>query len=205
MSETRVGERKIEYFFDVGSPTSYLAWTQLPKIAAETGAEIVWRPMLLGGVFKATGNASPITVAAKGRWMNGDMQRWAERYGVTFRFNPHFPINTLTLMRGAAGLQMRSPDQLARYLEVVERAMWETPKNLGDPAVLASTLAEAGFDTAAFTALVADPEVKARLVATTEEAVSRGVFGAPTFFVGEQMFFGQDRLEFVREALLAVR
>ena len=205
MSAPKVGERKIEYFFDVGSPTAYLAWTQLPKLAAETGAEIVWRPMLLGGVFKATGNASPITVAAKGRWMNGDMQRWAERYGVTFRFNPHFPINTLTLMRGAAGLQMRSPDQLARYLEVVERAMWETPKNLGDPAVLAATLAEAGFDTAAFTALVADPEVKARLVATTEEAVSRGVFGAPTFFVGEQMFFGQDRLEFVREAVLAVR
>ncbi len=197
--------RKIEYFFDVGSPTAYLAWTQLPKIAAETGATVVWRPMLLGGVFKATGNASPITVAAKGRWMNGDIARWAKRYGVTFRFNPHFPINTLTLMRGATGLQMRHPEQLARYLEVVERAMWETPKNLGDPAVLAATLAEAGFDAEAFAALVADPEVKARLVATTEEAVRRGVFGAPTFFVGDEMFFGQDRLEFVREAVLASR
>jgi 2-hydroxychromene-2-carboxylate isomerase len=205
MSDPKISERKIEYFFDVGSPTSYLAWTQLPKIAAETGATVAWRPMLLGGVFKATGNASPITVAAKGRWMNEDMKRWADRYGVTFRFNPHFPINTLTLMRGAAGLQMRSPEQLARYLEVVERALWETPKNLGDPAVLAATLSEAGFDTEAFATLVADPQVKARLIATTEEAVGRGVFGAPTFFVGDQMFFGQDRLEFVREALVAVR
>ncbi len=202
MSDTK---RTVEYFFDVGSPTSYLAWTQLPKIAAETGATIAWRPMLLGGVFKATGNASPVTVPAKGRWMNDDIKRWARRHGVPFAFNPHFPINTLTLMRGAAGLQMRRPDNFSRYLEVIERAMWELPKNLGDPVVLAATLTEAGFDADEFTALVADPEVKARLVATTEEAVARGVFGAPTFFVGEAMFFGQDRLDFVREALLAER
>ena len=203
MSSEKNG-RTIEYFFDFGSPTSYLAWTQLPKIVAETGARVVWRPMLLGGVFKATGNASPVTVAAKGRWMNDDIARWAERYGVAFRFNPHFPINTLTLMRGAAGLQIRDPERFAHYVDVVERAMWETPQNLGDPAVLAAVLAEAGFDAEAFAALVADPEVKGRLVATTEEAVSRGVFGAPTFFVGDRMFFGQDRLEFVREALLAI-
>jgi 2-hydroxychromene-2-carboxylate isomerase len=195
--------RTVEYFFDFGSPTSYLAWTQLPKIAAETGAEIVWRPMLLGGVFKATGNASPVTVPAKGRWMNGDIARWARRYGVPFRFNPHFPINTLTLMRGAAGLQMRQPADLLRYLDVVHRAMWETPVNMGDAAVMAATLAAAGFDVEAFTTLVADPQVKARLIANTEEAVARGAFGAPTFFVGEAMFFGQDRLDFVREALAA--
>ena len=199
-----MSKRTIEYFFDVGSPTSYLAWTQLPKVAAETGAEIVWRPMLLGGVFKATGNASPVSVPAKGRWMNDDIRRWAAHYGVPFRFNQHFPINTLTLMRGATGLQMRQPADFPRYVELVERAMWESPKNLGDPAVLAATLTEAGFDAEAFAALVADPEVKARLVATTEEAVSRGVFGAPTFFVGDQMFFGQDRLDFVREAVLAM-
>jgi len=202
MSETK---RTIEYFFDVGSPTAYLAWTQLPRIAAETGATIAWRPMLLGGVFKATGNASPVTVPAKGRWMNDDIARWARRYGVPFAFNPHFPINTLSLMRGAAGLQMRRPADFLRYLDVVERAMWEAPKNLGDPAVLAATLAAAGFDADEFIALVGDPEVKATLIATTEEAVARGVFGAPTFFVGDAMFFGQDRLDFVREALLAIR
>jgi 2-hydroxychromene-2-carboxylate isomerase len=193
--------RRVEYFFDFGSPTSYLAWTQLPKIAAAVGAEIVWRPMLLGGVFKATGNASPVTVPAKGRWMNQDIARWAQRYGVPFRFNPHFPINTLALMRGATGLQMRQPEDFIRYVDHVHRALWEQGANLGDPPVLAALLDSAGFDADAFALLVADPAVKAQLVATTEEAVSRGVFGAPTFFVGEAMHFGQDRLDFVREAL----
>jgi 2-hydroxychromene-2-carboxylate isomerase len=190
--------------FDFGSPTTYLAWTQLPTIAAECGATIDWRPMLLGGVFKATGNASPVTVPAKGRWMTGDIARWAERYGVPFTFNPHFPINTLTLMRGAVGVQLRRPEDFARYVETIFRAMWVEPRNLGEPEVLAQTLAAAGFD-AGFTDIVADPEVKAALVANTEEAVRRGVFGAPTMFVGGQMFFGQDRLEFVREALDKLR
>ena len=197
--------KTIEFWFDFGSPTTYLAHTQLPGIARDTGARLDYVPMLLGGVFKATGNQSPVTVPAKGRWMGHDLQRFARRYGVPFNFNPHFPINTLTLMRGATGLQMRRPADFLRYLDVVERAMWETPKNLGDPAVLAATLAEAGFDADEFVALAADPEVKAKLVATTEEAVARGVFGAPTFFVGDAMFFGQDRLDFVREALLAIR
>jgi len=194
-------DKVVEFFFDVGSPTTYLAYTQLPAIAAECDARIDWRPMLLGGVFKATGNSSPVTVPAKGRWMSDDIARWARRYGVPFSFNPHFPINTLTLMRGAAGLQLRQPGDFQRYLGVVFNAMWVAPRNLGDPAVLAATLVEGGFDPDAFGALVADPEVKARLVANTEEAVARGVFGAPTFFVGKQMFFGQDRLDFVRAAL----
>jgi 2-hydroxychromene-2-carboxylate isomerase len=193
--------KRVEFFFDFGSPTTYLAYTQLPRIVAECGSELVWRPMLLGGVFKATGNASPVTVPAKGRWMFGDIARHAQRYGVPFTFNPAFPINTLTLMRGAVGLQMRQPDAFERYVDVVFRAMWEKPLNLGDPGVLAGTLGDAGFDTAAFMALVADPEVKAKLIANTDEAVARGVFGAPTFFVDQQMFFGQDRLAFVREAL----
>ena len=193
----------VEHFFDVGSPTSYLAWTQLPRIAAAAGAQIVWRPMLLGGVFKATGNASPVAVPAKGRWMGADIVRWARRYGVPFRFNPHFPINTLTLMRGATAMQMRRPDAFARYLATIYEAMWKEPVNLGDPGVLAATLAAAGFDADEFANAVADPDVKARLVATTEEAVARGVFGAPTFFVGGELFFGQDRLDFVAEALAA--
>ena len=193
----------VEFFFDVGSPASYLAWTQLPRLAAETNAVVVWRPMLLGGVFKATGNASPVNVPAKGRWMSDDLQRWARRYGVQFGLNPNFPINTLTLMRGAAGMQMRDPGRFSDYVDAIYRAMFETPRNLGDADALVATLREAGFDPAEFATLVADPEVKAKLIATTEEAVARGVFGAPTFFVGEQMFFGQDRLDFVREALLA--
>jgi 2-hydroxychromene-2-carboxylate isomerase len=195
--------KRVEFFFDFGSPTAYLAYTQLPRIVAECGGQLVWRPMLLGGVFKATGNASPVTIPAKGRWMFDDITRHAQRYGVPFVLNPAFPLNTLTLMRGATGLQMRRPADFERYVEVVYRAMWATPRNLGDAGVLASTLEAAGFDAAAFAALVADPEVKAQLIATTDEAVARGVFGAPTFFVGTQMFWGQDRLEFVREALTA--
>jgi len=192
---------RIEHYFDFGSPTSYLAWTQLPQLARDTGATLDWRPMLLGGVFKATGNASPANVPAKARWMDADLQRWARRYDVPFALNPHFPVNTLTLMRGAAGLQLRDPAAFERYLATIYRAMWVEARNLGDPAVLAAVLGAAGFDPDRYAALVGDAEVKARLIATTEEAVARGVFGAPTTFVGDEMFFGQDRLDFVRAAL----
>ena len=193
--------KTIEFFFDFGSPTTYLANTRLPKLAEECGAHLVYRPMLLGGVFKATGNASPVTVPAKGRWMGVDIQRWAEHYGVPFAFNPHFPINTLPLMRGACGKQMRHPEVKERYIDAVFEAMWVTPCNMGDPQVLAQVLGAAGFEAQAFIDLVADPQVKAQLMSNTDEAVARGVFGAPTVFVGDHMFFGQDRLDFVRHAL----
>ncbi|MBI1396798.1 MAG: 2-hydroxychromene-2-carboxylate isomerase [Betaproteobacteria bacterium] len=192
---------EIEFFFDVGSPASYLAYTQLPGLAADTGATIRWRPMLLGGVFKATGNASPVTVAAKGRWLLGDLALWASRYGVTLNMNPAFPINTLGLMRGATGFQLRRPDDFGRYLDAVFGAMWCNRRDLGDPAEVAATLSAAGIDPATYTALIEDPAIKSALAATTQEAVDRGVFGAPTFFVDGRMFFGQDRLEFVRECV----
>jgi len=196
-------KKQVEFYFDFGSPTAYLAYTQLPKIAAEHGAEIVWRPVLLGGVFKGAGNQSPVMVALKGVWMWNDMDRWAKRYGVPLLKNPHFIINTLTLMRIAVGLQMRKPDQFSRYVDTMFRAMWVEPVNLGDAAVVAETLQKAGFDAPSLAALAAEPEVKARLIDATDGAVKRGVFGAPTMFVGSDMFFGQDRLEFVREALSA--
>ena len=191
----------VEFFFDVGSPTTYLAWTQLPVLCAQAGASLIYRPTLLGGVFQATGNASPATVAAKGRHMNDDMARFAKRYGVPLVVNPHFPINTLTLMRGATGVQLRLPTRFDAYLRGVFKAMWVDGLNLNDPAVAAKALVDAGFDPAEVMALAADAEVKAALRATTEEAVARGAFGAPTMFVGDAMFFGQDRLDFVREAL----
>jgi len=193
--------KTIQFLFDFGSPTTYLAHTQLPRVAADTGARVDYVPMLLGGVFKATGNQSPVLVPAKGRWMGDDLARFAQRYRVPFAFNPHFPINTLTLMRGAVGLQMRQPERFMAYVDAVFRAMWVEPVNLGDPSVLAATLSAAGFDAAAFQTLVGDADVKAALIANTEAAVARGVFGAPTCFVGDQMFFGQDRLDFVREAV----
>ncbi len=195
----------IEFFFDFGSPTTYLAHTQLPRIAAACAATLVHRPMLLGGVFKATGNSSPVMVPAKGRWMGQDIVRWAQRYGVPFVFNPSFPINTLSLMRGAVGVQRRLPQLFTRYLDAVFHAMWVQPRDLGQSAEVAAVLAPLGITAEDFMALVSDPEIKAALVANTEEAVARGVFGAPTCFVGEAMFFGQDRLDFVREAASAAR
>jgi 2-hydroxychromene-2-carboxylate isomerase len=195
--------KTIEFWFDFGSPTTYLAHTQLPRIAREAGAELHYKPMLLGGVFKATGNASPVSVPAKGRWMAADLQRWAAHWGVPFTFNPHFPINTLTLMRGAVGLQMRRPADFTAYVDAVFDAMWVNPRNLGDAAELARVVAGAGIGVDEFMALASDADVKAALVAATEDAVARGVFGAPTCFVGGRMHFGQDRLQFVREDLRA--
>jgi 2-hydroxychromene-2-carboxylate isomerase len=197
-----MSDKTVEFWFDFGSPTTYLAHTQLPRIAREAGAELQYKPMLLGGVFKAAGNASPVSVPAKGRWMMADLQRWAAHWGVPFRFNPHFPINTLALMRGAVALQMRRPADFMAYVDAVFDAMWVNPRNLGDAAELARVVDSAGFGADDFMALVSDAEVKAALVAATEAAVAKGIFGAPTCFVGGRMHFGQDRLDFIREDLL---
>lgn len=191
----------VEFYFDVGSPAAYLAWTQLPGIAREADVEIEYRPFLLGGVFQATGNRSPMEVPAKAQYMLDDLQRFARRYGVPFAHNPHFPINTLTLMRGALGLQMREPARMVPYVDAVCRAIWVDGKNMNDPATVAGVLAGAGFAPENILALAADPAIKDALKAATQEAVARGVFGAPTFFVGQQMFWGQDRLDFVKETL----
>jgi 2-hydroxychromene-2-carboxylate isomerase len=198
-----VSTKTVEFFFDFGSPASYLAWTQLPALCAAGGATLIYRPMLLGGVFQATGNASPVTVPAKGRYMLTDLARFARRYGVPMQFNPHFPVNTLALMRGAVGLQLRQPQRFVDYVSAMFNAMWVDGRNMADPVVLGEALAQAGFDPSAVLALTADPAVKDALKANTEQAVRRGAFGAPTMFVGDQMFFGQDRLDFVREALAA--
>lgn len=195
--------KDLEFYFDVGSPAAYLAWTQVATLARETGASLQYRPFLLGGVFHATGNRSPAEVPAKGKWMNTDLERFARRYGVPFRHNPHFPINTLTLMRGAIGLQMRQPDRLVPYGDAVYRAIWVDGGNMNDPQEVGRVLQDAGFDPQALLELTQDAQVKDQLKAATQRAVDRGVFGAPTFFVGDQMFWGQDRVDFVKEALSA--
>ena len=194
-------KKSVEFLFDFGSPAAYLAWTQLPALCAEAGAELVWRPVLLGGIFQATGNQSPMSIAPKGRYMQDDFARFAKRYGVAFSHNPHFPINTLTLMRGATGLAMREPARLPDYVAAIYPAVWAEQKDMGDAATLAGVLQGAGFEPAAFMALVSDPAVKEQLKADTQEAVARGAFGAPTLFVGQNMYWGQDRLDFVKEAL----
>ncbi|AIG05819.1 DsbA-like thioredoxin domain protein [Pseudomonas fluorescens] len=193
--------KTLEFFFDLGSPTTYLAYTQLPGICAETGSQLVYQPILLGGIFKATGNVSPITIAAKGRYMLQDLARYAKRYGVPLKFNPHFPINTLTLMRAVTGIQLRQPERFIDFIDCLFRALWVDGRNLGDSTVVAQVLAEHGFNPAQVQELTQDEEVKDALKRKTEEAIGRGVFGAPSLFVDQQLFFGQDRLDFVREAL----
>lgn len=191
--------KKIEFYFDVGSPASYLAWTQIQTIAERHNAELEMKPMLLGAVFQATGNSSPATVPAKGNYTRQDFQRFARRYGVTLKHNPFFPINTLQLMRGAAAYQ--NTEHFDRYLTAVFTGMWVEELDMGKPEVVTEVLERNGFDAAEVMGRMNDPAVKDRLRQTTDEAISRGVFGAPSIFVGDELFFGQDRLEFVEQAL----
>jgi len=191
--------QQVEFFFDYGSPFSYLADTQLAALAQRTGATIVYWPMLLGAVLKATGNASPIAVPAKGRYMGVELQRWAKHYGVPFVTNRFFPINTMRLMRGAVAAQQA--DCFAEYHRAIYPAFWVDSANLGEPEVIRSVLVKASLNANLLLARIEEPDVKEQLRLNTEEAVRRGVFGAPTFFVGEEMFWGNDRLTFVEEAL----
>ncbi len=191
--------RTLEFYFDYGSPYSYLADTQVEAIAQRAGAALVRKPMLLGGVFKATGNHSPAELPQKSAWSGFDMPMWARHYGVPFQRNPFFPVNTLALMRGAAAAQIDG--SFERYHPAVFKAMWVEGRNLNDMKEVAAVLTAAGLDAAKFGARIQDQDVKDRLKATTDEAVARGVFGAPTCFVDKMMFFGNDRLPFVELAL----
>jgi 2-hydroxychromene-2-carboxylate isomerase len=193
--------KQLEFWFDLGSPAAYLAWKRLPQLLRRSGASVAYKPMLLGGVFKAQGNVSPVTIPAKGKWLLGDLARTARRDGVPLGYPPGFPINTLALMRAAIGLQMRTPERFAPFVDAMFDAIFGAPRDLRDEKVLGEVLAAAGFAPAEIMALAADPEVKQALIRNTEEAVARGVFGAPTFFVGEEMFWGQDRMDAVAEAL----
>ena len=191
--------RTLEFYFDYGSPYSYLADTQVEAIAKRTGATLVRKPMLLGGVFKSTGNASPMTVELKSKWSATDLPMWARHYGVPFQRNPFFPVNTLALMRGAAAAQLDGVFE--QYHPAMYKAMWVDGRNLNDIKEVVAVLAAAGLDAQKIGNRIQDQDVKDRLKATTEEAVARGVFGAPTSFVDGMMFFGNDRLPFVEMAL----
>ena len=193
--------KSFEFWFDFGSTASYLAWTQLPALEAATGATAVFKPMLLGGVFQATGNQSPANIPAKGKYIFADFSRFAKRYGVEFNMNPWFPVNTLLFMRGAIALQMKGDPRFKDYCRAVFDAIWVASLNMNDAAVASQALNRAGFDAAALLALASEQATKDALKAATQTAVERGVFGAPTFFVGDQMFWGNDRLEFVAETL----
>jgi 2-hydroxychromene-2-carboxylate isomerase len=190
----------LEFFFDYGSPFSYLADTQLASLARRTGAALNHRPMLLGAVLKATGNSSPMTVPGKGAYMGRELERWAKRYGVPFAANPFsFRSNTLRLMRGATACQRLGTFEA--YHRSVFDAVWGKPQDLGEEAVFRRLLDGAGIDPERLLRTIDDEDTKTALRRTTDEAVGRGVFGAPTFFVGGEMFWGNDRLDWVEEAL----
>ena len=152
--------QQFDFYFDFGSLASYLAHTQLPRITAETGAQAVMYPMLLGGVFQATGNASPMAVPAKGRYVFIDMKRFADEYGVPLVMNHHFPIITTTLMRGATALQMQSADAFQRYRDCIYRGIWVEGLNLNEPAVVGEVLSRAGFDPASLLAMAMNKRPK---------------------------------------------
>lgn len=196
--------KTLELIFDFGSPNAYLTLKVLPELLDRTGADLVITPCLLGGIFKATGNKAPMVqyaeAPAKLAYEHLEMRRFIEKHGLSrFRLNPHFPVNTLTIMRGAivAGDERTLDD----YVGAVNRAMWEDGLKMDDPDVITAFLSANGFDGPALLARTQEPDIKAKLVANTEAAVTRGVFGIPTFFVGDEMFFGKDRLDQVEEAL----
>ena len=193
--------KSVEFYFDLGSPYSYLAYYRLLQIAEQQEIQIVYKPILLGGVFKATGNRSPIEIPVKGVYSILDMQRWAEYYQIPMQMNPHFPMNTLTLMRILTGVQLLHLEKFEQVLKLLFDGMFGTPQNLNEPTVLAEVLKPSGFSVEDIMSIVQSDVVKQKLITETEQAIQRGLFGAPTFFVGDEMYWGQDRLHFVEQAL----
>lgn len=196
----------IDFIFDFGSPNAYLSYRVLPGIAERTGARINLIPCLLGGIFKATGNQSPMTafgeVKGKLAYERLETMRFIKKHRLDkFAMNPNFPVNTLMLMRGAVAAEMDG--NLHAYVEAGLKHMWEDGLKMDDPDVYAEAMTKAGLDGAGLLARTQDPAVKAKLAENTAAAVERGAFGIPTFFVGDEMFFGKDRLGQVEEEAIA--
>ena len=196
----------VEFHFDFGSPNAYLSHLAIPGIEARTGVKFNYVPILLGGVFKATNNVSPAVslqgIKNKPEYQQLETQRFLKAHNITrYARNPHFPVNTLMLMRGA--IFARDKDYFAQYVDEMYQHMWAEPKKMDDPEVVAAVLAESTLPGDEILAGVQDPEVKQGLIASTERAVEMGTFGSPTFFVGDEMFFGKDKLREVEEEILA--
>jgi 2-hydroxychromene-2-carboxylate isomerase len=197
---------KVQFLFDFGSPNAYLSAKVIPDIEKRTGVRFDYVPVLLGGIFKLTGNSSPADylkdVRNKREHMERETERFIRRHGITtFRANPFFPVNTLQLMRGAVAAEAEG--LFWPYFHAVYHHMWEEPKKMDDVAVMTAALAASGIDAARIAAKSQEPAIKGRLVQLTEQAVARGAFGSPTFFVNDEMFFGKDQLRDVEEEILA--
>ena len=194
----------VEFLFDFGSPNAYFCHRVIPAIEARTGVTFSYVPILLGGLFKLANNRSPMEAFAdiphKRAYDRLEVERFITRHGLSaFRFNPHFPVNTLKIMRGAVAAQALGC--LAPYVEAVYAAMWEQQRNMADEAQIIEVLTAAGLDAAALLQKSQEPEIKAALLANTEQAHARGAFGSPTFFVDGAIYFGKDRLPDVEEAM----
>jgi 2-hydroxychromene-2-carboxylate isomerase len=197
--------QKIEFHFDFGSPNAYLAHRVIPEVERRTGAKFEYVPILLGGVFKLTNNRSPAekmaSIKNRFEYERLEVQRFIRRHGIAdFTWNPFFPVNTLLIMRGAIAAQLDSVFE--RYVDEMFKAMWAEPKKMDDPAVVGAVLQQSGLDGAALLARTQEPEVKDRLLKNTEASVARGTFGCPTFFVGNEIYFGKDRLRDVEEEIV---
>jgi len=196
---------KVKFYFDFGSPNAYLCHKVIPKIEARCAAVFEYVPVLLGGIFKLTSNQSPATAFAgirnKPEYERLEMRRFIDKHGLqAFRHNPHFPINTLQLMRGAVAAQ--SAGVFERYVDAIYACMWERELKMDDPAVFESALADAGLPAAKLLELIRTEAVKSGLMANTEAAVAAGAFGSPSFVVGDELFFGKDRLRDVEEEVM---
>jgi 2-hydroxychromene-2-carboxylate isomerase len=196
----------VEFHFDFGSPNAYLAHLVIPAIERRTRVSFIYVPVLLGGVFKATGNASPAValrgVKNKPEYEALETRRFVAKHGITrYAFNPHFPVNTLQIMRGAVAAQRLGC--FARYVDEVYGHMWAAPRKMDEPEVIRAALVASGLPADELLALAADPDVKRELIANTERSVARGTFGSPSFFVGDELFFGKDRLRDVEEEIEA--
>ena len=198
----------IEFQFDFGSPNAYFCHRVIPAIEARSGKRFSYMPVLLGGLFKLANNRSPAEAFAgipnKRAYDRVEVERFVKKHNLSaYRFNPHFPVNTLKIMRGAVAAQALGCFE--RYVEAVYAAMWEQQRDMADEAQILAVLAAAGLDGPALLLKSQDPEVKAGLLANTERAHARGAFGSPTFFVGEDIYFGKDRLREVEEAIAQLR
>ena len=189
--------KRVDFFFDLSSPYSYLAATQVEALAARTGAEVAWRPMVLGAVFKSVGNEMPARVPHKARWMGNDLTRWAAHYGVPWRMSSHFPLNAIKAMR----LVLVDDAKAGAVALAGFRAMWAEDRDITDEGELRRLAERGGLDPATALAAIETPAIKERLRANTDEAVARGAFGAPTFLVGDELFWRNDRLHFVEASL----
>jgi 2-hydroxychromene-2-carboxylate isomerase len=199
---------KVEFHFDFGSPNAYLSHLVIPDIERRTGAAFEYVPVLLGGVFRLTNNRSPMEsfqgIRNKLEYQRLETERFIRRHAITrFTFNPFFPVNTLMIMRGAVAAQLEGV--FARYVDEVFRHMWAEPKKMDDPAVARAALEESGLDGARLLERTQEPAIKDRLLQNTQGSVERGTFGSPTFFVGDEIFFGKDRLRDVEEEIVGAR